>query len=288
MKVAVLMGGISAEREVSLNSGSSVLKALIELGYDAYPLVLDENNIGTALIENEFDIAYIALHGEFGEDGRVQAMLDILGKRYTGSSYSASCLTMDKIITKKLLANTGITMAKTYNTIDEVDCFPVVIKPAKEGSSVGLYICKNIEELRENYEKIKEKSPIIEEFIKGEELTAGVLNGESLGVVKIIPKSGVYDYKSKYTKGSSEYQCPANIEKSIYEEAMRVAKMVHNIFALEGASRSDFILKEGKLYFLEVNTSPGMTETSLLPKLASLKGYTFKDLVKNITDFVEK
>lgn len=288
MKVAVLMGGISAEREVSLNSGSSVLKALVELGYDAYPLVLDENNIGTALIENEFDIAYIALHGEFGEDGRVQAMLDILGKRYTGSSYSASCLTMDKIITKKLLANTGVTMAKTYNTIDEVDSFPVVIKPAKEGSSVGLYICKNIEELRENYEKIKEKSPIIEEFIKGEELTAGVLNGESLGVVKIIPKSGVYDYKSKYTKGSSEYQCPANIEKSIYEEAMRVAKMVHNIFALEGASRSDFILKEGKLYFLEVNTSPGMTETSLLPKLASLKGYTFKDLVKNITDFVEK
>lgn len=288
MKVAVLMGGISAEREVSLNSGSSVLKALIELGYDAYPLVLDEKNIGTALIENEFDIAYIALHGEFGEDGRVQAMLDILGKRYTGSSYSASCLTMDKIITKKLLANTGVTMAKTYNTIDEVDSFPVVIKPAKEGSSVGLYICKNIEELRENYEKIKEKSPIIEEFIKGEELTAGVLNGESLGVVKIIPKSGVYDYKSKYTKGSSEYQCPANIEKSIYEEAMRVAKMVHNIFALEGASRSDFILKEGKLYFLEVNTSPGMTETSLLPKLASLKGYTFKDLVKNITDFVEK
>lgn len=288
MKVAVLMGGISAEREVSLNSGSSVLKALIELGYDAYPLVLNENNIGTALIENEFDIAYIALHGEFGEDGRVQAMLDILGKRYTGSSYSASCLTMDKIITKKLLANTGVTMAKTYNTIDEVDSFPVVIKPAKEGSSVGLYICKNIEELRENYEKIKDKSPIIEEFIKGEELTAGVLNGESLGVVKIIPKSGVYDYKSKYTKGSSEYQCPANIEKSIYEEAMRVAKMVHNIFALEGASRSDFILKEGKLYFLEVNTSPGMTETSLLPKLASLKGYTFKDLVKNITDFVEK
>ncbi len=288
MRVAVLMGGISAEREVSLNSGSSVLKALIELGYDAYPLVLDKENIGSALIENEFDIAYIALHGEFGEDGRVQGMLDILGKKYTGSSYSASCLTMDKIVTKKLLENKGITMAKTYENIEEVDSFPVVIKPATEGSSVGLYICKTREELVENYEKISDKNPIIEEFIKGEELTAGVLNGESLGVVKIIPKSGVYDYKSKYTKGCSEYEYPANIDKSVYEEAMRVAKMVHTTFGLGGASRSDFILKEGKLYFLEVNTSPGMTETSLLPKLASLKGYDFKELVKNITDFVEK
>ncbi len=288
MRVAVLMGGISAEREVSLNSGSSVLKALIELGYDAYPLVLDKENIGSALIENEFDIAYIALHGEFGEDGRVQGMLDILGKKYTGSSYSASCLTMDKIVTKKLLENKGITMAKTYENIEEVDSFPVVIKPATEGSSVGLYICKTREELVKNYEKISDKNPIIEEFIKGEELTAGVLNGESLGVVKIIPKSGVYDYKSKYTKGCSEYEYPANIDKSVYEEAMRVAKMVHTTFGLGGASRSDFILKEGKLYFLEVNTSPGMTETSLLPKLASLKGYDFKELVKNITDFVEK
>ncbi len=288
MRVAVLMGGMSAEREVSLNSGNSVLKALVDLGYDAYPLVLDEKNMGTALVENNFDIAYIALHGEFGEDGRVQGMLDILGKKYTGSSYRASCLTMDKIVTKKLLGDKGILMAKTYTNIGEVDSFPVVVKPAREGSSVGLYICNNKEELVENFEKIKDKDPIIEEFIMGEELTAGVLNGESLGVVKIKPKSGLYDYESKYTKGASEYECPANIDNGLYEEAMRIAKIVHTIFGLEGASRSDFILKEGRLYFLEVNTSPGMTETSLLPKLASLKGYNFKDLVKNITDFVEK
>ncbi len=288
MRVAVLMGGMSAEREVSLNSGNSVLKALVDLGYDAYPLVLDEKNMGTALVENNFDIAYIALHGEFGEDGRVQGMLDILGKKYTGSSYRASCLTMDKVVTKKLLGDKGILMAKTYTNIGEVDSFPVVVKPAREGSSVGLYICNNKEELVENFEKIKDKDPIIEEFIMGEELTAGVLNGESLGVVKIKPKSGLYDYESKYTKGASEYECPANIDNDLYEEAMRIAKIVHTIFGLEGASRSDFILKEGRLYFLEVNTSPGMTETSLLPKLASLKGYNFKDLVKNITDFVEK
>ncbi len=195
---------------------------------------------------------------------------------------------MDKIVTKKLLGDKGILMAKTYTNIGEVDSFPVVVKPAREGSSVGLYICNNKEELVENFEKIKDKDPIIEEFIMGEELTAGVLNGESLGVVKIKPKSGLYDYESKYTKGASEYECPANIDNGLYEEAMRIAKIVHTIFGLEGASRSDFILKEGRLYFLEVNTSPGMTETSLLPKLASLKGYNFKDLVKNITDFVEK
>ena len=282
MKIAVFMGGTSTEREVSLKTGSAVLNSLLKQGYDAYGVDLTEENLVTSFIENEYDIAFLSLHGGCGEDGRVQGLLDLLGKKYTGSKAAPSAVAMDKIITKKIVGGLGIRIPKTYANKEEIDKFPVVIKPSKEGSSTGLYICKDMKDVEVALENLSNKSVIIEEYIKGVELTAGVLNGEALGVLKIIPHDGTYDYKSKYTGGKTEYEYPAKIPEVAYENAMKYAKLIHDELDLIGASRSDFILSDGKVYFLEVNTCPGMTETSLLPKLASLKNYTFDDVVKEL------
>lgn len=284
MRIAVVMGGITSEREVSLRSGQAVLNSLLRQGYDAYKIDLTRDNLVSAFTENEYDLVYLVLHGEYGEDGRVQAVLDMLGKKYTGSGVTGSAVAMDKILTKIIARDLGIRVAKTYESVEEIDSYPVVIKPAKEGSSVGLYICNTEEEAKSAYETLQGKEPLIEEFIKGDELTAGVLNGEKLGVVRIKPKSGLYDYKSKYTVGMTEYECPAQIDEKAYEEASEAARKIHEKLGLKGVTRSDFMLKDGKTYFLEVNTCPGMTETSLAPKLAALKGYSFDDLTKMIVE----
>lgn len=288
MKIAVVMGGITSEREVSLRSGQAVLDSLVKQGYDAYKIDLTKENLVTAFIENEFDLAYLVLHGEYGEDGRVQGLLDMLGKKYTGSGITGSAIAMDKVLTKCVARELGIRTPKSYEKIEDIEEYPVVIKPAKEGSSVGLYICQNENEARVAFETLKGKFPLIEEYIKGEELTAGVLNGEKLGVVRIKPKSGLYDYESKYTVGMTEYECPAQIDKNIYEEVTEWARLIHEKLGLDGVTRSDFLLKDGKAYFLEVNTCPGMTVTSLAPKLAGLKGYTFDDLIRIMVEKFSK
>lgn len=284
MRIAVLMGGISSEREISLKTGKAVLEALKNNGYDAFSIELNENNMIDALRENEYELAFIALHGEYGEDGRIQAVLDIMGKKYTGSGFIASAVSIDKDITKRVLMSEGITMPKSYKNISDIQSYPVVIKPATEGSSIGLYICENIDNLKNALEKLKDKKVIMEEYIKGEELTIGVLDGEALGVLKIKPKSGIYDYKSKYTKGETEFEVPAQIPEKIYNEAMKISEKIYETLGLEGGIRVDMILSENKLYFLEVNTIPGMTETSLLPRMAGLKGYDFDVFVKKMVE----
>jgi D-alanine-D-alanine ligase len=288
MRIAVLMGGVSSERKISLMSGEAILQGLLNLGYDAFKIDLVEENYLTALMENEYDLAYVALHGEFGEDGRVQAVLDILKTPYTGSGVTASAVSMDKILTKIIVDDFGIKTPMKYTSIDEVKKYPIVIKPSKEGSSVGLYICQNLGQAKDAVEKLKGIDLVIEQFIAGEELTAGILNGEKLGVVKIIPNSGTYDFESKYTVGKTIYEVPAVIEENYYEEAMEIASKVHEILNLKGMSRSDFILSKDGLYFLEVNTSPGMTTTSLLPKLGELKGYSFETILEKIVLDVTK
>ena len=288
MKIAVLMGGISSEKEVSLRTGAAITAALQRKGYDAFSLVLDKDNFVTALTNTEFDLAYVALHGEFGEDGRVQAFLDILEKKYTGSGYVESGISMNKTLTKKILDSYGVLSPKTYEKVEDIEKYPVVIKPTTEGSSVGLYICQNEAEARNAVEALVGKEILIEDFIKGEELTVGVLNGEALGVLRIKPISGVYDYESKYTKGMTEYEFPAQISEASYDEAMKISAKVHKELNLKGATRSDFILRGEELFFLEVNTSPGMTETSLLPKIATLKNIDFDTLVEKIVCSVEK
>ena len=286
MRIAVFMGGISSEKEVSVRTGTAILNSLIRQGYDAYGVILDKDNLLTAFIENEYDLAYLALHGEYGEDGRIQGLLDILGKKYTGCSMISSAVSMDKDLTKKIAQAVGVRTPKSYTkeNLEDVDKFPIVVKPSTEGSTVGLYICHNKEELLDAVEKSGDKDLVIEEFIKGEELTVGVLEGEPLGVLKITPKIGLYDYKSKYTAGMTEYEYPAKISEKSYQEAMEYATIIHNSLKMKGVSRSDFILKDGELYFLEVNSCPGMTETSLVPKLATLKGYTFDDITRKIVE----
>ena len=279
MKIAVFMGGTSSEKEISLRSGEAVLESLQRQGYDAYGVVLDENNQVTAFLENDYDLAYLVLHGGNGENGKIQAVLDILGKKYTGSGVLASALTMDKNKTKQIAENIGIRVPKSYRDLDSIERFPVIIKPVDEGSSKGLFLCNNKEEAEEALKKLRK--PIIEDYIVGEELTVGVLNGKALGVLKIIPQADVlYDYDSKYAKGGSIHEFPAKIEDKSYKEAMKIAERIHKEFKMKGVSRSDFILSEGKLYFLEVNSSPGMTKTSLIPDLATLQGYTFDDVVR--------
>ena len=279
MKIAVFMGGTSSEKEISLRSGEAVLESLQRQGYDAYGVVLDENNQVTAFLENDYDLAYLVLHGGNGENGKIQAVLDILGKKYTGSGVLASALTMDKNKTKQIAESIGIRVPKSYRDLDSIERFPVIIKPVDEGSSKGLFLCNNKEEAGEALKKLRK--PIIEDYIVGEELTVGVLNGKALGVLKIIPQADVlYDYDSKYAKGGSIHEFPAKIEDKSYKEAMKIAERIHKEFKMKGISRSDFILSEGKLYFLEVNSSPGMTKTSLIPDLATLKGYTFDDVVR--------
>ena len=279
MKIAVFMGGTSSEKEISLRSGEAVLESLQRQGYDAYGVVLDENNQVTAFLENDYDLAYLVLHGGNGENGKIQAVLDILGKKYTGSGVLASALTMDKNKTKQIAESIGIRVPKSYYNLESIERFPVIIKPVDEGSSKGLFLCNNKEEAGEALKKLKK--PIIEDYIVGEELTVGVLNGKALGVLKIIPQADVlYDYDSKYAKGGSIHEFPAKIEDKSYKEAMKIAEKIHKEFKMKGISRSDFILSEGKLYFLEVNSSPGMTKTSLIPDLATLQGYTFDDIVK--------
>lgn len=288
MKIGVFMGGVSSEREISLQTGKAILKSLLKQGYDAYAIELNSENILKAFIEEKYDVAFLALHGIFGEDGKIQGLLDILNKKYTGSTTTSSAVSMDKELTKKIAVSEGILVPKTYK-IDEIGLikkFPIVVKPVLEGSSVGIYICNEIKEIEEAINKLKGKELVIEEFIKGEELTVGVLSGEAFGVLKITPKKGLYDYNSKYTKGMTEYEYPAKIDNNHYKKAMEYATIIHNSLKMKGVSRSDFILSEGKIYFLEVNSCPGMTETSLVPKLATLKGYTFDDLVKKILEEV--
>ncbi|MEF9933161.1 MAG: D-alanine--D-alanine ligase [Cetobacterium sp.] len=288
MKIAVFMGGTSSEREVSLRTGAAILNSLVRQGYDAYKVDLTAENLVTAFTDNDYDLAYIALHGEFGEDGRVQALLDMLGKKYTGSGVTPSAVSMDKVLTKLIAEDIGILIPKTYTSVEDIENFPVVVKPAKEGSSVGIYICNNKEEATVAVEALKDKKLLIEEFVKGEELTCGVMNGEAMGVLKITPKSGVYDYTSKYTTGMTDYQFPAQIDSKVYDAVMEASKKIHEELNLGGISRSDFILKDGKAYFLEVNTCPGMTETSLIPKIATLKNYTFDDLTRIMVETFTK
>ncbi|MGL4393355.1 MAG: D-alanine--D-alanine ligase [Fusobacteriaceae bacterium] len=289
MKIAVFMGGISSEREVSLRSGEAVLKSLKKNGYNCYAVDINEKNLVSAFIENEYDLAYLVLHGGYGEDGHVQSILDMLRKPYTGSGVIPSAVAMDKTLTKKIAESIGIRTAKTYNFCEEIEKFPVIVKPACEGSSFGVYICKDIYELKEALQNIKNKKVIIEEYIKGEELTSGIINDECLGVLKIKYENEHYDYEAKYAVGGSIHEYPAKILKSVYEEIMDASLKIHKELGLEGISRSDFMLKDNKAYFLEVNTCPGMTETSLIPDLGTIKGYTFDDIVqRNLKTFVQK
>jgi len=300
MKVGVIAGGISSEREVSLRSGQAVFNALKELGFNA--VFIDAGkDLCEKIKEEKIDIAFLVLHGGWGENGAVQGMLEVMGIPYTGSGVLSSALAMDKEATKKIFIYHGIPVPpfkvvykQEYFSLSfnlESLSFPLVVKPAEEGSSVGVNIVKNEVELKsalENAFKYGQRA-ILEKFIEGREIHIGVLGDRALGGVEVRPKKGFYDYESKYTKGLTEYILPPEIDNDLYEKLKDLGLKAHKALGCKGGTRVDMIVdSNGNPYVLEVNTIPGMTETSLLPKISQLSGYDFKGLVKEILELALK
>ena len=298
LKVALLMGGWSAEREVSLVSGKAVAQALGELGHAVK--MIDPTRDVAALVQALTplpDVVFNALHGRGGEDGRLQAVLDILGVPYTHSGVLASALAMDKAVTKRVLSGIGVPCAEgVIATVEQVMHgglipAPFVVKPINEGSSVGVRIVRegdNVPPLDEGW--TYGSRVLVEQYIPGRDLTVSVMGGKedstprALAVTEIRPRMGFYDYEAKYTEGKADHVLPAEIPKSIYDEAMRLAVLAHETLGCVGISRSDFRWDDSKaglsgLYFLELNTQPGFTPLSLVPEQAAYLGISFKDLV---------
>ncbi len=292
MKIGVLYGGISAEREISLKTGGAVLKSLKGLGYSAIGIDVSID-LPMQLKEAGIELAFVALHGRFGEDGRVQGLLEMLQIPYTGSGVLSSSLSIDKVATKQMLLyhelpTPGFEVLKTQQQADLLlkSCrhFPLVVKPAREGSTIGISIVQSLEALRHGIDTAAalDGTVLIEEFIDGSELTVSVLNGEALPIIQIVPKSGFYDFHAKYTLGQTEYLLPAPIDAAVYTQMQQAAVAACEVLGCRGAARVDFMLREKEFYCLEVNTIPGMTETSLLPMAAKAAGLNFGKLVENI------
>ena len=296
-KIAVLMGGISSEKEVSLKTGTFVSKALNELGYKVKKIKVSSNTKSLSLSLKKFkpNIVFNALHGTFGEDGSVQKILKNLKFSYTHSKIQASKISMDKnkskILFKKLKIPTPKSVVIDKNNINRYSIktsflFPLVVKPISEGSSVGVKICKNLNELKK-YKMHKSNRYLIEEFIPGRELTVGIMNNKALDIIELKTKKEFYDYKSKYTKGMTKYIIPAPVPKNIERKCKNYALKIHKYFGCKGITRTDFRYNENdplkkKLYVLEINTQPGMTPLSLVPMMAKNVGITYNELVENI------
>lgn len=288
--IGVLMGGWGPEREVSFKSGKAVLDSLIKAGYDAIAIEAGDDLV-EKLKREKIEVAFVALHGPVGEDGIIQGVLEFLRIPYTGSGVLASALCMDKRISKRIFEAEGIPTAK-WEAIRRGEkpsqiTPPMVVKPARQGSSVGVRI------LRENNPRELDKAlkdafsldewVIVEEYVEGKEITVGVLDGEPLGCVEIVPKGGFYDYERKYTPGMTEYIAPAPIADSVAERIRTLAKRAFLALGCRGAARADFRLSlEEEPKILEVNSIPGLTSTSLLPKSAGVVGMDFDTLVQRM------
>jgi D-alanine-D-alanine ligase len=289
-KIAVLRGGLSAERDVSLRTGAAVLKALRESGYTVIDVDAGRD-LAERLRHEGADIAFIALHGRFGEGGTVQGLLELLGIPYTGSGVLASALAMDKVTTKQVLIYHGVKTPAfaTFRQGDDpgaVDwqCWPAIVKPAREGSTIGVGIVQRAEELPAALTAalLHDSTVLIEEFIEGMEVTVGVLDGEALPIIQVLPKGGFYDYHAKYTAGQTEYILPAPLPADIYKRLQDAAAAAFRFLGCAGAVRVDFMVRGNEFFCLEVNTIPGMTETSLLPKAARQAGISFEQLAQRI------
>jgi len=291
IKVALLYGGESTERDISIKSGKAVEEALknLNIPYKVFDPVEKDSFIEKIRQFNP-DVVFIALHGKGGEDGTIQGVLDFLGYRYTGSPMKASAVAMDKGLTKDILKGYGIRVPEgmTFFTVEEAlsvnPDFPVVVKAANQGSSIGVYISKDKEEYRKHIHEAfsLDNKVIVEEFIEGREITVGILNGKPLDIIEIKVEKGFYDFENKYFTDKTRYICPAEIEEKIYKRIQETALRCYQIIGCKGAARVDFILKQDKEYFLEINTIPGLTDHSLLPKAALCKGITFEKLIEEI------
>ncbi|WP_410543210.1 D-alanine--D-alanine ligase [Wolbachia endosymbiont of Onchocerca volvulus] len=299
LTIAILIGGPSCEREVSLMSGKAVKRALDSLSYKAIEINVD-NNITEKLKKINPCLAFIALHGPYGEDGCIQGLLEILGIKYTHSGVMASSIAMNKEMSKHIFHYLGIDTPKGY-IINREDIqknniridYPYVLKPINEGSSIGVHIISSHEDylnLKDNSSTIMERM-IIEEYVPGIELQTAVLLDEAIGTMEIRPKNKFYNYEAKYTSGLAEYIFPAEIPDNIYKMTLEHALKIHRFLECRTISRSDFRYnpKNEALKMLEINTHPGLTELSLVPKIAKLtKGIGFNELVQIIVETTQK
>jgi len=292
-KIALLYGGSSSEREISIKSGKAVEKALKKLNieFKVFDPVEGKDFI-KKVTDYKPDLAFISLHGKTGEDGIIQGVLEFLGIRYTGSDVKTSAICMDKTLTKDILKSEGILVPEGYSVekIDQIKKikikYPAVVKPNSEGSSIGVSVVEDKDRLVKAVEEVLkiDRKAIIERFIKGREITVGIINGEPLDIIEIKVKEGFYDYYNKYISEETEYICPAEIEPSLYRDIQNTALKIYNILGCKGVARVDFVLDKDKPYFLEVNTIPGLTDHSLIPKAAAVKGINFESLILKIIE----
>ena len=297
-KIAVLLGGTSAEREVSLNSGKAVLEALLNQGYDAHPIDPKEYNVAN-LKKDGFHRVFNILHGRGGEDGTMQGLLEQIGLPYTGCGVMASALTMDKMRTKMLWKAFGLPVAdmevvtrETFASLDPqavVDKLglPLMVKPSLEGSSVGLTKVKAVDELKSavEYALKFDNTILIEEWLAGDELTVPVLDSQVLPAIRIVPEGEFYDYNAKYISDNTQYFCPAGLEPEREQELAILVKRAYDAVGCRGWSRIDVMCDaKGNFRLVEVNTNPGMTSHSLFPKSAASVGISFEQLVVKILE----
>lgn len=287
-KVAVLMGGISTESEVSLRSGNNVYQALINKGYDAIKVDPFKDDI-----PKDIDAAYNTLHGQGGEDGVIQGVLTFMGIPYTGPKIASSAISMDKVLTKQILISNNIPtpdfeiLTSSKSKLD----FPLIIKPADGGSSIGIAIIKNQKELEEHYEQLslEYKKIFVEKFVKGKEITVGIIQKEDelqvLPILQLKSHNEFYDYEAKYTHGKTEFILPADISEKASQKAQKIAMDAFNALNCKGVSRIDMIVDENDdVYVIENNTNPGMTDLSDLPAQAKHAGIEYDDLVQIIME----
>ncbi len=294
-RVAVLFGGKSAEREISIKSGSAVLAALLRQGIDAY--AFDPAARPLHDLEN-FDIAMISLHGRFGEDGAMQGALELLGIPYTGSGVMASAIGMDKWRTKMIWSAAGISTPafelvkadSDFTAIEQKLGLPLFVKPANEGSSIGISKVKQAGGLKAAYELAAESDPLViaEQFVGGGEYTVGILGNKALPIVRIVPKNEFYDFEAKYLRDDTEYLCPCGLTAEKEAQIQQEALQAFSTIGCRGWGRVDFLMDAaGNHYFLEINTSPGMTDHSLVPMAAKAAGISFDELAVQILELAD-
>ncbi len=294
-KIGVLYGGLSAEREVSLKSGAAVHRALVAQGYNAVAIDVGRD-LAEVLKREGVEAAFIALHGRYGEDGCVQGLLELLGIPYTGSGVLASALAMQKRYSKQAFAASGILTApfRCYRRGEAVILadlpfgLPLVVKPAQEGSSVGISIVREEARLSQALELAfrHDDEILIEQYIKGQEVQVGILDDRPVGAIEIVPKNEFYDFEAKYTDGMAEHVFPARLEPALYEKSQQIGLAAHRALGCKGYSRVDLLVTSaGDCFVLEVNTLPGMTALSLLPEIAAKgAGLSFEALVSRIIE----
>ncbi len=298
VRVGVVMGGTSSEREVSLQSGAAVASALEARGYDVVRIDVGSGaRVFEELAGASMDVAFLALHGRQGEDGCVQGMLEMLGVPYTGSGVLTSALAMDKLKSKELFRLHNVPTPPYYvldrRQADELADvhgsfgFPVVVKPRREGSSMGVSKACSLAELTTAVEAalVYDDSVLVERYVAGVEVAVGILDGQVLGAIEIAPKNELYDFEAKYTAGMTEYFLPVRLPETRLRGIMNLAERAAQALEVRGAARVDLLVTPGmNEYVLEVNTLPGMTPTSLLPKIADAAGYDFGSLCEAIVD----